>query len=50
MKPKKDYFRPSHGDYTTLAKYGIKSQSGGGRASARETLARVAAGAMARKF
>ena len=33
---KKDYFRPSHGDYTTLAKYGIKSQSGGGRASAKK--------------
>ncbi len=39
--------RPSHADYTYLAKYGLKARSGGGRASARETLARVAAGAVA---
>lgn len=40
-------FRPSHADYTTHAKYGISASSGGGRASARETAARVAAGAVA---
>lgn len=40
-------FRPSHADYTTQAKYGIRSQSGGGRSSARETIGRVAAGAVA---
>lgn len=40
-------FRPSHADYTTIAKYGIGASSGGGRASARETVARVAAGAVA---
>lgn len=40
-------FRPSHADYTTLAKFGISASSGGGRASARETVARVAAGAVA---
>ena len=39
--------RPSHADFTYLAKYGIKAQSGGGRASARETVGRVAAGAVA---
>ncbi len=39
--------RPSHADFTYLAKYGIKARSGGGRASARETVARVAAGAVA---
>ena len=39
--------RPSHADYTYLAKYGIKAESGGGRASARETVGRVAAGAVA---
>jgi chorismate synthase len=43
-------FRPSHGDYTYQKKYNIRAQSGGGRASARETLARVAAGAIAQKF
>ncbi len=42
--------RPSHADYTYQQKYGIRSQSGGGRASARETAARVAAGAVAEKF
>ncbi len=43
-------YRPSHADYTTEAKYGIRDPFGGGRASARETLARVAAGAIARKL
>jgi chorismate synthase len=42
-------FRPSHADYTYLAKYGIRAVEGGGRASARETIGRVAAGALARK-
>jgi len=46
----KDLFRPSHADYTTEAKYGIRNWQGGGRASARETIARVAAGAVARKL
>ena len=40
-------FRPSHADATYQAKYGIQARSGGGRASARETIARVAAGAIA---
>jgi len=40
-------FRPSHSDYTTQIKYGIRPKSGGGRSSARETLARVAAAAIA---
>jgi len=40
-------FRPSHADYTYQAKYGIRAVSGGGRASARETALRVAAGALA---
>lgn len=40
-------FRPGHGDYTYQAKYGIRDYRGGGRASARETAARVAAGAIA---
>jgi chorismate synthase len=40
-------FRPSHADYTTYAKYGVKAASGGGRASARETIGRVAAAAVA---
>jgi chorismate synthase len=39
--------RPSHADYTYQAKYGLRARSGGGRASARETAARVAAGAIA---
>jgi chorismate synthase len=43
-------FRPSHADYTYQAKYGIRSWQGGGRASARETIGRVAAGAIARKL
>lgn len=42
--------RPSHADFTYRMKYGITSASGGGRASARETVARVAAGAIAEKF
>ncbi len=42
--------RPSHADYTYQQKYGIRSKSGGGRSSARETAARVAAGAVAEKF
>jgi len=44
-----DIFRPGHGDLTYLNKYGIRDHRGGGRASARETAARVAAGAVARK-
>ena len=43
-------FRPSHADYTYQAKYGIRAWPGGGRTSARETIGRVAAGAIARKF
>jgi len=43
-------FRPSHADYTYFAKYGIRAWQGGGRASARETIGRVAAGAIAKKF
>ncbi|MFT5530197.1 MAG: chorismate synthase [Candidatus Poriferisodalaceae bacterium] len=43
-----DIYRPSHADYTTEAKYGIRNWQGGGRASARETIGRVAAGAVAR--
>jgi chorismate synthase len=43
-------FRPSHADYTYQAKYGIRAVEGGGRASARETIGRVAAGAIARKL
>jgi chorismate synthase len=42
--------RPSHADYTYLAKYGVKASSGGGRSSARETIGRVAAGAIAEKY
>ncbi len=42
-------YRPSHADYTYDAKYGIRSTSGGGRASARETIGRVAAAAVARQ-
>ncbi len=45
----KDRFRPGHADYTYWTKYGIRDYRGGGRASARETAARVAAGAVARK-
>jgi chorismate synthase len=43
-------FRPSHADYTYQAKYGIRSWPGGGRSSARETVGRVAAGAIAKKI
>ena len=42
-------YRPGHGDLTYLKKYGVRDHRGGGRASARETVARVAAGAVARK-
>lgn len=45
----KDLYRPGHADYTYDAKYGIRDYRGGGRASARETANRVAAGAIARK-
>jgi chorismate synthase len=43
-------FRPSHADYTYTSKYGLRDHRGGGRSSARETLARVAAGAIANKY
>lgn len=43
-----DKFRPSHADYTFQAKYGLRDYRGGGRSSARETVARVAAGAVAK--
>jgi chorismate synthase len=46
----KDNFRPGHADYTYWKKYGIRDYRGGGRSSARETAARVAAGAIARKI
>ncbi len=46
----KDRFRPGHADYTYLQKYGIRDYRGGGRASARETMMRVAAGAIAKKY
>lgn len=46
----KDLFRPGHADYTYFKKYGFRDYRGGGRASARETVARVAAGAIARKL
>ena len=46
----RDVYRPSHADYTTEAKYGIRNWQGGGRASARETIGRVASGAIARKL
>lgn len=45
----RDVFRPGHGDYTYFQKYGIRDHRGGGRASGRETAARVAGGAIARK-
>jgi chorismate synthase len=44
------YPRPSHADWTYLQKYGVKASSGGGRASARETIGRVAGGAIAQKY
>ena len=46
----KDLYRPSHADYTYEAKYGIREWRGGGRSSARETLSRVAAGAIAQIY
>ena len=46
----KDVFRPSHADYGYFQKYGIRDYRGGGRSSARETVMRVAAGAIAKKF
>jgi chorismate synthase len=46
----KDVYRPSHADFTTEAKFGIRNWQGGGRASARETIGRVAGGAIARKL
>src|SRR5205807_5895501 len=46
----KDTYRPGHADYTYDAKYGLRDYRGGGRQSARETAARVAAGAIARKI
>src|SRR3954470_21858350 len=45
----KSTYRPSHADFTYEAKYGIRNWQGGGRSSARETIGRVAAGALARK-
>jgi len=46
----KDKYRPGHADYTYDAKYGVRDHRGGGRSSARETAARVAAGGIARKI
>ena len=46
----KEVYRPSHADFTYEAKYGFRNWAGSGRASARETLARVAAGAVAKKY
>jgi chorismate synthase len=46
----REVFRPGHGDFTYMKKYGIRDHRGGGRASGRETAARVAAGAVARKL
>ncbi len=46
----KDKFRPSHADFTYFAKYGVRAWQGGGRARARETVGRVAAGAIAKKI
>jgi chorismate synthase len=46
----KDKYRPSHADYTYDAKFGVRAWPGGGRTSARETIARVAAGAVAKKI
>ncbi len=45
----RDVFRPGHGDFTYQAKYGLRDHRGGGRAAARETVARVAAGGVAQK-
>lgn len=49
-EPFKHLYRPSHADFTYDAKYGIRNWSGGGRSSARETIGRVAAGAIAKKI
>ena len=46
----KDVYRPSHADYTYIKKYGTRDHRGGGRSSARETIARVVAGAVARQI
>jgi chorismate synthase len=46
----REKFRPSHADYTYQAKYGLRDHRGGGRSSARETVGRVAAGAIAKKI
>ncbi|MDP3017227.1 MAG: chorismate synthase, partial [Deltaproteobacteria bacterium] len=46
----KEVFRPGHADFTYQAKYGIRDYRGGGRASSRETVGRVAAGAIAKKI
>ena len=46
----KDQFRPGHADLTYQAKYGVRDYRGGGRSSARETVMRVAAGAIAKKY
>src|SRR6185436_7623481 len=46
----KDLYRPGHADYTFDAKFGFRDYRGGGRSSARETVARVAAGAIAKKI
>lgn len=46
----KDVFRPSHADYTYIQKYGTRDHRGGGRSSARETIARVVAGAVAKQL
>jgi chorismate synthase len=48
-EPIKDKFRPGHADYTYFKKYGIRDHRGGGRSAARETVARVAAGAVAKR-
>ena len=45
----KDKFRPSHADFTYFSKFGIRNHEGGGRSSARETIGRVAAGAIAKQ-
>ena len=49
-KQLENIFRPSHADYTTQSKFGLRSKSGGGRASARETLGRVAAASVAEQI
>src|SRR4051812_7824310 len=46
----KELYRPGHADYTFVKKYGLRDWRGSGRASARETLGRVAAGAIAKKY